>query len=70
MAETKVWTCKIGEDVGDLPLGADAPMRRAIKEAYARLTGHEPDFVFSGWGGELTAEERSAYEGGKEVVNA
>ena len=59
---TNIWFCKIGENTGPLPSGADAPMRAAIREAYLRLTGHEPDFIFSGWGGELTEGERAVHE--------
>lgn len=58
---TKIWSCKIGEvDATLLPDGADFPMRKAIVEAYERLTGQEPDFMFSGWGAELTEGERVA----------
>jgi hypothetical protein len=53
----KVWTCKIGGYVGDLPPGSDGPLRRAVSEAYERLTGHEDEFCFSGWGGSLDAGE-------------
>jgi hypothetical protein len=58
--KTKIWTCKIGEvDAENLPHDADWPMRRAIYEAYKKITGKDPEFIFSGWGGELTPEERS-----------
>lgn len=58
-----IWTCKIGEcDTDILPNGADAPMRRAVERAYMELTGEEPKFIFSGWGGELTEGERAAHE--------
>lgn len=55
-----IWRCKIGENIGpnSLPSGADAPMRQAVKKAYKELTGLEPDFIFSGWGSELTDGER------------
>ena len=52
----KIWTCKIGE-VWDLPDGADAPMRQAVQDAYVRLTGEQPTFLFSGWGAELSTAE-------------
>lgn len=59
----KIWDCKIGEaDVSRLPDGADGPMRIAVKKAYEELTGVEPDFIFSGWGGELTEAERAVVE--------
>ena len=54
----KIWTCKIGEVEDELPPGSDFPMRKAVVEAYCRLTGKEPDFCFSGWAGELDKEER------------
>lgn len=57
----QVWTCKIGE-TGALPMGADLPMRQAVRHAYRELTGEEPDFIFSGWGGELTEYERAVVE--------
>jgi len=57
----KIWSCKIGE-TNDLPHGADLPMRIAIAEAYTRITGKTPDFIFSGWGAELTEAERAVVE--------
>lgn len=55
-----VWVCKIGEvDRKKLPNGCDGPMRKAIVKAYTKLTGKEPDFIFSGWGGKLDHIERS-----------
>lgn len=59
----KVWECKIGEiDENALPPGADFPMRRAIEAAYFALTGKEPKFIFSGWGGELNEIQRAIVE--------
>lgn len=59
----KLWSCKIGEiDAALLPDGADAPLRRAVREAYYQLTGVEPQFVFSGWGDKLTETERVVAE--------
>lgn len=52
----KIWYCKIGWAT-DLPDGADFPMRQAIKKAFYDLTGEFPDFLFSGWGAELTESE-------------
>jgi hypothetical protein len=57
----KIWTCKIGE-AGDLPEGSDRPMREAVTEAYRKLTGKEPNFCFSGWGGQLSKIEREVAE--------
>lgn len=55
----KVWDCKIGYgDSMKLPDGADLPMRVAIQEAFKKLTGEYPEFIFSGWGGQLTPIEK------------
>ena len=54
----KIWSCKIGFTAeADLPEGADQPMREAVLKAYETLTSRPADFVFSGWGGELTEHE-------------
>lgn len=59
----KIWDCKIGEcDDSLLPPGADGPMREAVARAYREITGLEPGFIFSGWGGELTEGERAVVE--------
>lgn len=61
---SNIWTCKIGgKFTGHLPAGADFPMRRAIESAYKEITGVYPDFLFSGWGAELTESEREVIEG-------
>lgn len=54
----RIWTCKIGvEDDIDLPDGADQHMRREAKQAFYSVAGGDPDFCFSGWGGELDEVE-------------
>lgn len=59
----KLWECKIGEvDEELLPKGSDAPMRRAVRETYKKLTGKNDEFCFSGWGGKLTEGERACVE--------
>lgn len=59
----KIWTCKIGEcPDSTLPPGADAPMREAVARAYREITGRDPGFMFTGWGGELTEPERAVVE--------
>lgn len=59
----KIWSCKIGEvNEALLPPGADGPMRDAIAEAYEKITGQSPQFIFSGWGAELTEGERAVVE--------
>lgn len=58
-----IWQCTIGIDAdGRMPDGADASMRRAIEDAYYRMTGRTPDFLFSGWNAELSESQRSALE--------
>jgi hypothetical protein len=37
-------------------------MRRAVERAYRDITGREPDFIFSGWGAQLTESERAVVE--------
>ena len=59
-----VWECKVGArmlDI-DLPDGADAPMRRAVQQAFVDITGTNPEFCFSGWGGKLDEFEISVVE--------
>ena len=48
-AVKKIWFCKIGETDFD-QRGMDMPMRAAVAEAYLRVTGKDPGFIFSGWG--------------------
>lgn len=59
----KVWGCKIGEvDAAKLPRDSDSGMRRAVADMYQQLTGELPEFIFSGWGEELTEAERAVVE--------
>lgn len=59
----KIWSCKIGEiDEGKLPIGSDLPMRIAVREAYYRVTGEWPEFLFSGWSAELDDIEKQVVE--------
>jgi len=58
----RVWKCKIGGQADMLPMGADSPMRKAIRAAYLELTGCEPEFIFSGWAAKLTEGERAVVE--------
>ena len=59
----KIWSCKIGEvNESLLPSGADGPMRDAVAKAYREITGCDPEFIFSGWGAELTEGERAVVE--------
>jgi len=45
------WVCIIGPTSRDnLPDGADFPMRRAAQEAFEKVTGHEEETCWSGWG--------------------
>ena len=54
----KAWSCKIGAFGGlDLPPGCDAPMRRAVEDAFFAITGQHAEFNFSGWGAQLDEVE-------------
>lgn len=56
----KIWDCKIGEVPEELLVdGADHPMRVAVAESYRKLTGQEPNFIFSGWGAKLSEAEEA-----------
>lgn len=58
-----IWYCKVGtlHDI-DLPDGADWPMREAIRQSFADLTGQDDEFCFSGWSAELTECELAVVE--------
>ena len=61
--ERDVWVCKVGwAGRSSLPSGSDSPMRKAVWEAFLALTGHEPKFCFSGWGGSLEECELAVVE--------
>lgn len=52
------WFCKIGTIGGvEVPPGGDAPLRRAVEEAFEELIGVEAQGCFSGWGEEFTPAE-------------
>lgn len=57
-----IWTCKVGGPANHLPHGADSPMRKAVQDVFAQLTGRGATFCFSGWGGQLTEPERAVVE--------
>lgn len=55
----EAWSCTIGDLAGvEIPPGADLPMRDAVRDAYIRLTGKEPQACFSGWGATFDAGQR------------
>lgn len=61
----KTWYCKIGEvqrHDGHWRGSPDQAMRDAVSAAYLGVTGHVPDFTFSGWGAELEEHERAVVE--------
>lgn len=56
----RIWWCKIGTLDGRIePDGADLPMRNAVRGRFYDLMGAYPDFIFSGWGGHLSATQRT-----------
>lgn len=63
MTKQTVWTCKIGSLKHlELPKAADAPMRDAVQACFNGLLGEYPEFIFSGWGGELDEYELAVQE--------
>lgn len=60
--QEQIWTCTVGGVAGQLPLGADSPMRDAVQAAFQRITGNCPEFTFSGWGAKLTEPQRAVVE--------
>ncbi len=62
-----VWRCKVGGRKAEIPWGGDFPMRQAVKDAYLALTGEEPEYVSSGWGGTLTDTELGLGSGPSEA---
>ena len=57
----KIWRCKIGDVENSLLAdGADEPMREAVIKAYKKLTGRTHEFCLSGWGSQLSTDERTA----------
>ena len=58
----RVWTCKVGGHVLDLPGGSDLPMRKAVAAAFTELTGQPVEFCFSGWGDDLDESELAVVE--------
>ena len=58
MEKTKqrYWICAIGPtDQNKIPSGSDAPMRMAVENAFKKVTKHDSQELFSGWGND---EER------------
>lgn len=68
----RVWYCKIGGS--NTPpgsewihpfqpySGADVPMRKAVRDSYTNMIGEQPEFIFSGWGSELSIWEKAVQE--------
>ena len=57
------WMCVIGPvKRSELPQGSDFPLRQAVMEAFARLTGKNAEGCSSGWG--------LSEEGRKKVLKA
>jgi hypothetical protein len=59
----QVWTCKVGVvDAGVMvrSSGLDFPMRQAVSAAFQLLFGKDPEFMFSGWNGDLSESERDS----------
>ena len=51
MINKQYWFCLIGPTDRDrLPVGSDAPLRNAVKNAFTTLTGAQSEHVYTGWG--------------------
>ena len=46
----KYWKCAIGPAPKNVPNGGDAPLRRAVGNAFAKMFGQEDEQLASGWG--------------------
>lgn len=62
MTTERIWFCKVGGPADFFEKGSDHPMRVAIAKAFREVTGCDPEFTFSGWGGELSEGERAVVE--------
>jgi hypothetical protein len=59
----QLWDCKIGvKGQVEIPHGADFPMRRAVEAEFKKITGQNPDYIFSGWGSTLGESELAVVE--------
>ena len=51
IANKAYWFCLIGPAQKDeLPMGADSPLRMAVRQKFEKVTGHSEDVCSSGWG--------------------
>lgn len=58
-ANRRYWVCIIGDtDWNDLPYIADFPMRKAVCEAFKKVTGHYANDNWSGWSADKKAVDR------------
>jgi hypothetical protein len=55
----KSWQCWIGETGSEI---SDSAMRDYAADGFKKVTGHNPDFIFSGWGESLPEEHRAVVE--------
>lgn len=66
----EAWECTIGSRNGvHIPPGADLPMREAVREAYTRITGEQPEAIFSGWGATFSEPQRAVIENRLPVID-
>ena len=57
------WQCLIGPaSPDDLPGGCDAPMRRAVDDAFTSITGRIAKHCASGWGASPDAMQREVMD--------
>ena len=58
-----IWTCTVVGESDMIDVAADAPMREAVESAFLKVTGVEPKYTFSGFGGKLTITQECVIEG-------
>lgn len=57
--DEQIWWCKIGGRT-KVPVeqGGDLHMRLVVIKEFEELTNTKPEYIFSGWNGQLTEEQR------------
>lgn len=58
-----IWSCKIGTmENCIIPKGSDLLMRKAVEQAFKKITGLDCEFNFTGFSAELTESELAVVE--------
>jgi hypothetical protein len=63
MNDLAIWTCKMGyANRAELPLGADGDVRKVVEAKFKQMMNRSPEFIFSGWAGQLSEGELAVVE--------